>query len=101
MNKKSEIALVHLYMYNTFPNINETNNQVRIYMSGENGESKSQVNIKIPSGCYEIKDIKKIILIKLRQTNMEKILNMIYGLMNIILCYIKCNYKVDFNVENS
>lgn len=31
MNTNSEIALVRLHMYNTIPNINETNNQMRIY----------------------------------------------------------------------
>lgn len=63
MNIKSKSALVCLHMYNNFPNINETNNQARIYLSEVNGGSKNKMNIKIPNIFYVIEVIKKIILI--------------------------------------
>jgi hypothetical protein len=101
-NKKSEIALLRLQTYNTFPNINETNNRMRIIV----GDEKRNVNIEINSGCYEIEDIKNIILKKL---TLHKGLDLIqYGIEfdmwvneHDFRCHIKCNKKIDFNVENS
>src|SRR6218665_2761614 len=52
-NKKYEMALVGLERYNSFPNINATNNSFRY--SPNNGTA--WFNVNIPEGCYEITDI--------------------------------------------
>jgi len=101
-NKKSEIALLRLQTYNTFPNINETNNRMRIIVEDE----KRNVNIEINSGCYEIEDIKNIILKKLILHNDSDLIQ--YGIEfdmwvneHDFRCHIKCNKMIDFDVENS
>src|SRR6218665_3615229 len=52
-NKKYEMALVGLERYNSFPNINATNNSFRYSLN--NGTA--WFNVNIPEGCYEITDI--------------------------------------------
>ncbi|KAE9522582.1 hypothetical protein AGLY_017004 [Aphis glycines] len=61
-----EIALLNLQTYNTFPNINETNNHFEIHL--ENLDCLLKNNkfptcyITLKKGCYGIKDIKNQIL---------------------------------------
>ena len=76
--KESEIALVNLETYYSFPNIDETNN-VFVY-SPDNGNS--WVKIKIPEGSYEIDDINNTI-----QHEMEKEAITILLMKTIILTF--------------
>ena len=58
----SEIALLNLQTYNTFPNINETNNQFEIHLENPdrllNNNKFPTCFITLKKGCYGIKDIK-------------------------------------------
>ncbi|KAF0689715.1 Uncharacterized protein FWK35_00031053, partial [Aphis craccivora] len=58
----SEIALLNLQTYNTFPNINETNNQFEIYLENPdrllNNNKFPTCLIALKKECYGIKDIK-------------------------------------------
>lgn len=104
-NKKSEIAMLRLQTYNTFPNINETNNRMTIYVLNEDGKTFRNVDIEINSGCYEIEDIKNIILKRLIIQNQSELKSGIEFDMWVnehdFRCHIKCNKLIDFDVENS
>ena len=56
-NKKYEMALVNLETYNSFPNIDETNNNLRYSPDG----GATWTVIRIPEGSYEIIDINEFI----------------------------------------
>jgi len=57
-NKKYEMALVNLETYNSFPNIDSTNNN--FWYSPDNGTT-TWFGIEIPEGSYEIVDINEYI----------------------------------------
>lgn len=105
--KDSEIALLCLHTYNMFPNVNETNNNIRIIVKGR------YLDIKLPFGCYEIEDITQYICNKIHEDNegINKVVNAdkfhdpIDFTMNTDItrmkCVMSCNYLVDFTIENS
>lgn len=103
-NKKSEIALLRLQTYNTFPNINETNNRIEIYVLDKDGKSYRILDLRIRSGCYEIEDIKNEILDFLRIENTNYKTGIEFDMWvneHDFRCHIKCNKKINFNIENS
>ncbi|KAL4083780.1 hypothetical protein QTP88_029096 [Uroleucon formosanum] len=56
----SEIALLCLQSFNSFPNINENNNKFSIQVfDNENNITPMMCFITLEEGCYEIEDIKK------------------------------------------
>jgi hypothetical protein len=96
-SKKYEMALVNLETYNSFPNIDETNN--KFVYSSDNGVTWKDLDI--PTGSYEIDDLNEYIqrilkeeghgqCIKLRPNN-----NTLKAVLEI-----DENYKVDFTVPN-
>jgi len=106
VNENSEIALLCLHTYNMFPNVNETNNNIRIITPGHN------LDIKLPFGCYEIEDITQYISNQIHEDN-ERLNEidhtMIYTPIDFNMhtdttcmkCVISCNYPVDFAIKNS
>ena len=55
----SEIALLCLQTFNSFPNINNDNNKFAIQVDDHNNNNdRMWCYIKLEEGCYEIKDIK-------------------------------------------
>jgi len=104
--KNSEIALLCLQTYNMFPNVNETNNKIRIIVQ----EPPHNLDIELPFGCYEIEDITQYICYKIHEDNeyytkLDKNYICIDFNMNSdvsrMKCIINCNYKIDFTIENS
>ena len=96
-----EMALCRLETYYSFPNIDATNNMVK--MSKDNG--KTWTLISIPIGCYEIKAINNVL--------QRLIVEVAGGKADIVTLSpnpntLKCileiktdDYKVDFNVDHS
>jgi hypothetical protein len=64
-HKNSEIALLCLQTYNMFPNINETNNCIRIIVP----KPYHILDIVLPIGCYEIEDMSQFIHGKIYNDN--------------------------------
>ena len=96
-----EIALCSLETYFSFPNIDVTNNALKV--SCDN--AKTWTLIEIPTGCYEIKAINKTLqrLIKEKVTGSKEGDVRIAANENTLQCILelKENIQVDFNVGNS
>ena len=97
-NKKYEMALVGLETYNSFPNIDASNNNFRY--CPDNGTS--WFNIDIPEGSYEITDINEHIQRIMKENGHAA--DIALGSNNNTLkavVEIAPNYKVDFTTPNS
>ena len=104
-DKIYEIALVNLETYNSFPNIDESNN-VFIY-SPDNGNLWEK--IKIPEGSYEIYDINNTIHHEMEKKrghydpiNEDYYINISANsntLKSVLI--LEEDYQVDFNHQNS
>ena len=96
-----EMALCSLETYYSFPNIDKTNNALKV--SRDNG--KKWTLIEIPTGCYEIKAINKTLqrLIKRKITDAKEDDVKLAPNENTLQCILtlKDNIQVDFNIENS
>lgn len=91
-NKFHELALVGLDMYHSIPNIDEANNKLHYNLNGEENF------ITIPTGCYEIESINKLIKNKL-----EDLID-IKANTNTLKCIIalhRADLKIYFNKPNS
>lgn len=98
----SEITLLSLQTYNTFPNINKSNNQIVIII--QKGFNIYNRSIELEFGCYEFTDITKYISDEIKKINLELNTDVVLDLWvdtKILKCKILCNYKIDLNVENS
>ncbi|KAE9523025.1 hypothetical protein AGLY_016656, partial [Aphis glycines] len=108
----SEIALLNLQTYNTFPNINETNNHFEIHLVNPdrllNNNKFPTCFITLKKEYYDIKDIKNQILAQINNFNndleyleIEKITFDI-GIDQVdFRTTIFSNGTICFNVENS
>jgi len=103
-NKKYEMALVNLETYNSFPNIDATNNNFRY--SPDSG--KTWVDIEIPEGSYEIVDIDEYIQRIMKENGHYDTENEKYNITlepnnNTLksVLNIAANYEVDFTTANS
>ena len=63
-----EIALVSLETYYSLPNIEATNNKLKVFFS------KKWEQIVIPIGCYELEDISKEIQRKIVEKTLKRML---------------------------
>ena len=103
----SEIALLCLQSYNSFPNINSTNNMLEIeVIPGVNNvyHYKKSFELKLEEGCYEIEDINNVIAKKLFQINKRFNTGIIFDISIDPVdfrSYIKCNGILKFNILNS
>ena len=96
-----EIALTSLETYYSFPNINKSNNHVKISFS--DGED-SLLDIHIPVVCYEITAINNELQRRIMQKTGDKkpekriILSSNPNTLRCVLEVVDKNYRVDFNV---
>lgn len=106
-----EMALCRLETFYSFPNIDNTNNSIRI--SIDNG--KNWMDLRIPTGCYDITGIDTALQILMEEktqmfhsrndVNVDKrpfiILTGNRNTFRCVLEILKDTTIVDFNVENS
>lgn len=103
-NKKYEMALVSLETYNSFPNLDSSNNNFRY--SSNNGAT--WYDIEIPEGSYEITDINEHIQRVMKESGHYDSISDEYCItlesnnntLKAVL-EIATNYKVDFTTANS
>lgn len=102
--RKYEIALINLETYYSFPNITEANNKFKY--SHDGGRTWSR--IVIPTGCYEIADLNRIIQQYMKSNNHWDHANESYHItLGANSSTLKCvlnigqNYVVDFRPDNS
>ena len=102
--RKYEIALINLETYYSFPNITEINNKFRY--SHDNGHTWSI--IIIPTGCYELSDLNRIIQQNMKSNAHWDDVNEVYHItLGANTSTLKCvlnispNYVVDFRLDDS
>ena len=103
-NTGYEMALYRLETYFSFPNIDSTNNCIRISIDS----GKNWLDLKIPTGCYGISGINETLQRLLPNVNNDKKFDRFYlvlsGNRNTLKCVLeimKDTTIVDFDVENS
>ena len=89
-----ELTLLNLETYYSFPNIDETNNQLR-WRKTDVDEWKM---VEIPIGCYEINAINREIVRQVGSKDIEVMPNL--NTLKAVLI-IKKTYEVDFNIAHS
>ena len=98
-----EIALTSLETYYSFPNINTSNNYIKISFDA----GTSWLDIHIPVGCYEItainNELQRYIMQKTGDKKPEKriILTTNSNTLRCVLEILNANCQVDFNVGNA
>jgi hypothetical protein len=101
------LGLVNLLTFNSFPNIDSSNN--KFYFMLENGRKAS---IEIPEGSYEIDNINTYLnteLVKVVERENQIKNNqiflppslLIHGNNNTLKCEIKCTLDIDFSKNDS
>ena len=93
-----EMALFKLETYYSFPNIDASNNRVKIRIDGE------WKNIQIPIGCYEIEAINAELQRLIVEAGGEKDKVVLSPNNNTLRCVLDVKgdkYEVDFRVEHS
>lgn len=102
----SEIALLCLQTFNSFPNINKDNNKFAIQVVDHNNNNTDRMwcYIKLEEGCYEIVDIKHRVMEQINIYN-EKFKTKLTFDISVdsidFRSYIKCNGILHFEVLNS
>ncbi|KAE9530016.1 hypothetical protein AGLY_011478 [Aphis glycines] len=103
--KDSEIALLCLQSFNSFPNINENNNKFSIeIVDNENNNAPMMCYIKLEEGCYEIEDINQRVKKQIDVYNSENLTNITFDISvdpNDFRSYIKCNGVLHFEIPCS
>ncbi|KAE9525820.1 hypothetical protein AGLY_014046 [Aphis glycines] len=101
----SEIALLCLQSFNSFPNINENNNKFSIeIVDNENNNAPMMCYIKLEEGCYEIEDINQRVKKQIDVYNSENLTNITFDILvdpNDFRSYIKCNGELHFEIPYS
>jgi hypothetical protein len=113
-HKNSEIALLCLQTYNKFPDVNETNNCIRIIIPKP---CHHILDIVLPIRCYEIEDMPQFIYGKIYDDNehylksdirytptgfsMGPKMSFLKYKVSKMSCVINCNCKIDFTIENN
>lgn len=103
-NVNYEIALVNLETYYSFPNI--TNKNSKFTYSHDSGTTWTEITI--PTGCYELSDLNRVIQENMqRHGHWDRQNEKYYISLGANTATLKCvmnvshNYRVDFTVENS
>jgi len=102
----SEIALLCLQTFNSFPNINSTNNrlEIEIIPSLSHRRKMKTFEIILEEGCYEIEDINNKITKELFHFNNQYETQLTFNVSIDPVdfrTYIKCNGIVKLNISNS
>ncbi|XP_060844909.1 uncharacterized protein LOC132924549 [Rhopalosiphum padi] len=101
----SEIALLCLQTFNSFPNINSSNNKFAIQVIDEynNNNNENICYIALKTGCYEIVDINRQIKKQINSYNEENGTKITFDISvdhNDFRSYIQCNGIIMFNMIN-
>ena len=101
----SEIALLCLQTFNSFPNINENNNKFAIQVVDyNNNNDRMMCYIKLEEGCYEIKDIKQRVVEQINVYNEKFKTELTFDISvdpTDFRSYIKCNGILHFEILHS
>ncbi|CAI6363109.1 unnamed protein product [Macrosiphum euphorbiae] len=101
----SEIALLCLQSFNSFPNINENNNKFSIQVvDNENNNNPMICFITLEEGCYEIEDIKDRVKKQIVAYNSKNLTNLTFDITvdpDDFRSYIKCNGILHFEYPYS
>ena len=101
----SEIALLSLKTFNSFPNIiNAFNNLLKIEVVGSNRKKLDSIELFLEEGCYEIEDINNKIATQLFRVNNFYGTQLTFSVrMDPVdfRTYIKCNGILHFNTPYS
>jgi hypothetical protein len=99
-----EIALMDIEVYFVYPNIDNSNNQLRYY----SGKTSTWVTYTAPTGTYNIEDLQKKVIEFELDVNQETKVNNKYAIVftaNLAAIktemYIAPGYSIDFTVPNS
>lgn len=113
----SEIALIRLQTYNTFPNINKTNNRISFNVNILINKRRNifVYTIEIEEDCYDILELNEAIQRKVQEINEN--IQTIYKSNDLLeinavnfelttdstrfKSIIKCNFDVNLNIDNS
>jgi hypothetical protein len=103
-NAGYEMALYRLETYFSFPNINSSNNCIRISIDS----GKNWLDLKIPIGSYNIDGINEALQRLLPEKSNDANIKKTYVVLSGNKCTLKCELEimkdstiVDFDVENS
>ena len=97
-----EMALTSLETYYSFPNIDKSNNHVKISFD----EGKTWLDVNIPVGCYEIKaintELQRFIMEKTGDKKAGKriLLSANANTLRCVLQVLDAKCQVDFNVSD-
>lgn len=94
-----EMALTRLETYYSFPNINTTNNQLKISFD----DKKTWKVITIPTGCYEIESINTTLQQLIKENGGEADTVKLSPNRNTLKCMLKIKKKscfIDFKIVN-
>ena len=95
-----EMALCRLETYYSFPNIDDTNNKIKV--SKDSG--KNWITIAIPTGCYEIEAINNTIQRFIEESGGKADMIILSPNPNTLKCILEIKtdgYEVNFNVDDS
>ncbi len=99
-----EIALLRLEMFYSFPNINSSNNSIRISIDS----GKNWLDIQIPTGCYDIEGINDALQRLLPEKSNDGKVKVPYVVLSSNKNTLKCVLEitkdstiVDFEIDNS
>ena len=102
LHEDSEIALLCLQTFNSFPNITENNNEFAIEVIDPNNNTDLMVcYIKLEEGCYEIKDIEHRVKEQIDAYNEKFKTELTFDISvnpNDFRSYIKCNGILHFEI---
>lgn len=82
-DKEYGIGLIDFHTFNSIPNVNETNNKIKI----------GKVNLDIPTGSYEIEELESWINSELKRKNpaITKDVFHLRGNLNTMKCEMQCD----------
>lgn len=97
----SEIALLSLTSFNSFPNINKTNNIIIFgYIDHDTNKFNTIFQIDVEPGCYEFEDINTFIKDKINSINPMGKFDMTVD-PKTFKCTIKSTYTINLKTNNS
>ena len=99
----SEIALLCLQTFNSFPNINSSNNKLAVKVMSNNNNDEDICYIALKTGCYEIADIDRQIKKQINSYNEKYGTTLKFDISidhNDFRSYIKCNGIIMFDMVN-
>ena len=100
-SSRYEMALTSLETYYSFPNIDATNNHLKVSLD----DGKMWMDIRIPVGCYEIKainsELQRFIVTRYKKDESRITLSPNPNTLRCVLEILDEKCQVDFNVDDS